>query len=227
VSTLSFILLAFGAAAATGGVALREHRSLRAQRRHLLDGCRDVIKDAEISHGGDSYPWMRGHYGAHPIRVELIPDTMTIRRLPQLWLSLTLLDRLPIKNGFAVLVRPSGYDFYSLTERFTHWVSPPASFPWEVLIRGSDSRCGTLVQRLAKPIAKILSDPRVKEVAVTALGLRIVWQAGEGRRGEHLLLRQAMFDNANVAAEDLAALLNALDGLRTQIIRIALEPTTA
>lgn len=223
----SFTLVACVAAAATAAVALREHQRLRGARRHILEGCRGVLTDARIAHGSDGFPQLDGVYKGHRIRAELIPDTMTIRRLPQLWLSVTLLARLPVEASFAVLVRPSGADFYSLTESLSHGLASPAGFPWEVLIRGSDPRASALFEQLSAPLAALLSDPRVKEIAVTAKGLRIVRQAGEGRRGEHLLLRQAMFDNADVSAADASALLSGLERLHEEILTRAKKPIAA
>jgi hypothetical protein len=177
-----------------------------------------ALTDSRISLGSDGFPRLDGAHNGHRVRAELIPDTMTIRRLPQLWLSMTLLARLPVEASFAVLVRPSGADFYSLTEEFLHTVAPPAGFPWEVRIRGNNPRSSALVEQLAAPIAAWLADPRVKEIAMTPKGLRIVRQAGEGRRGEYLLLRQAMFDNADVSATDVSTLLSGLERLRREVL---------
>ena len=148
------------------------------------------------------------------MHVELFPDTMVLRRLPQLWVSVTLLDTLTDVPSLAVLVRPSGYEFYSLTGRLTYSLDAPATLPQEILVRGSDARAEQLLWRLTPQLAASLADPQVKEVAITSKGLRVVRQAGEGRRGEHLLLRQAMFDAAEVPASDLARLLANLEALR-------------
>ena len=63
-------------------------------------------------------------------------------------------------------------------------------------------------------MSDILADRRVKEIAITDRGLRIVRQAGEGKRGEHLLLRQTVFENANVGRRDLASVLDQLQAIR-------------
>ena len=40
-----------------------------------------------------SFPRLTGRHRGREVRVDLLCDTMTIRRLPQLWMSTTLLDR--------------------------------------------------------------------------------------------------------------------------------------
>jgi hypothetical protein len=195
-------------------MAIREHRNLRASRRGLLASCAHVLDTAKIEHGGDDFPRLSGRWRGHRVDVRLIPDTLTIRRLPQLWLSVTWLAPMPRRGAFAALVRHSGYEFYGLTAGFEHRLEPPAGLPNEIVIRGQDAASQRLLDRMAPPLRTVFADPQVKEVAVTANGLRIVRQAGEGRRGEHLLLRQAVFDDARVPAADLERALQQLEELR-------------
>lgn len=200
-------------------VGRREHAALRAARRGLLDDCPSVLTQPKLSYGGDDFPRLEGRQADQFVRAELIPDTMTIRRLPQLWLALTRLEPRPSIPEFAALVRPAGAEFYSLTSNFTQRLDPPADFVDEVLMRGSGPRAQWLVNAVGPTLNRILSDPKVKEIAVTRKGLRLVWQAGEGRRGEHLLLRQCAFDEANVAASTLEQLLARLDDLSGAVTR--------
>ncbi len=67
---------------------------------------------------------------------------------------------------------------------------------------------------LAPTLAEALADPRIKEIAITPRGLRIIRQAGEGKRGDHLLLRQSVFENAVVPRQDLATVLDHLQAIR-------------
>ena len=192
-------------------IAVRDHGALRAARRSLFDACGTLLDNSQIRHGGDDFPSIDGTWRGSRIHADLIPDTMTIRRLPQLWLSLTRFEARPGIAEFAVLVRPAGTEFYSLTSQFSHRLETPPGLPAEVLIRGGRAESQQLLNRMAPLLAKIFGDPKVKEVGVTEKGLRLVWQAGEGRRGEHLLLRQSVFDDANVGKLDFSMLLEATD----------------
>jgi hypothetical protein len=208
------LLIAATGAATVSYLAVRDHRAATAARRGLLDDCSGVLDRSKLTHLESGFPQLSGSHRGRGVHVDLVLDTMTIRRLPQLWLSTTLLDRNPGLPGFSVLVRHIGNEFYALTSRFEYRLDPPLGFPFEVLVRG-DAGAALLLARLAAPIAEILKDPRVKEVAITERGLRIVRQACEGKRGDHLLLRQSVFENAHVPREDLALILDQIHGMRS------------
>jgi hypothetical protein len=226
------------AAGVTGGaglaaLALRDSRRMRASRAGLLDDCTSFFDEANLRHGGDGFPCLGGVIDGTTVTAELVPDTMTIRRLPQLWLVVTMRTELPVAGGLAALARPAGTEFYSLTEHFHHRLATPAELPEEVLIRGLDNRADELLAAVAPSLTALFCMPRTKEVAVTARGLRVVFQAGEGRRGEHLLMRQCVFDNAAVAPSTFRLLLDGLAAIRQAIaeraaaavVDIGLPPT--
>jgi hypothetical protein len=210
------LLLAVGSIAAVTYVGMRDHRATKAGRRSVLDDCGDALDRAQLTHAADHFPRLTGHHHGREVRVDLLCDTMTIRRLPQLWMSTTLLDQNPELPGFAILVRPAGTEFYSLTSRFEHRLETPAGFPEEVLIRG-DAGAERLLDELRAILSDVLADRRVKEVAVTPRGLRIIRQAAEGKRGDHLLLRQSVFENASVPPGDLARVVDHLHSIRAII----------
>lgn len=214
---LFFVLPGF--AAALTALSLRDHKRSRDARMVLLDAAVPALDGAIVSHGGDGFPRLAGRFEGFDVRAELIPDTMVVRRLPQLWLSVTLLARMPNVQPFGVLVRYAGNEFYALTPDFEHPLEPPAGLPREVLIRARQPEAHATLDQLRLPIAKLLADPKIKEVAITEKGLRIVRQAAEGRRGEHLLLRQAVFDTPGVSAAELKDILDNLETMRSLLTR--------
>jgi hypothetical protein len=191
-----FGLIAFLAVVAN--IAIRDHRRAVAARRALLDDCRGVLDEERWTAGADGFPALEGRAFGHPVTVALIPDTMVVRRLPQLWLSVTVLDAMPRAPSLSLLARPSGNEFYAGTHQLPNRVEPPTGLPLDVMIRGDGVRAHALCQRLGGFLASFLAEPSVKEITLTARGVRIVRQVAEGRRGEHLLLRQAVFDLAQV-----------------------------
>lgn len=210
--TASIFFAIVGAVVVTW-MAIRDHRAARGSRRGLLDRCAGILDAPVIRHGTDDFPNIEGTYRGTRMRADFVPDTMTIRRLPQLWLSLTRFEARPESAEFAVLVRPAGTEFYSLTSYYDRRLDPPPGLPEEVLIRGKGAGAQALLDAAGACLAAIFADPRIKEAGVTAKGLRVVWQGSEGRRGEHLLLRQSQFDAAAVEPQDFARLLNLLEDL--------------
>lgn len=215
-SVTSILLIAL-IAGALGAIAYRDHRRRERQRYDLLSECARLFDTHTVVRGDDKFPRIEGVRAGRRFDVRLIADGMTIRRLPQLWLQVTELADLDGASGLAVLVRPSGYEFFSLTTVFEHVIEVPSAFPREVIVRGENETSDPLFETLARPIAGILKDPCIKEVAVTRRGLRIIRQADEGRRGDYLLLRQAAFDRASVAAETLSDIVNDLETLRSAL----------
>lgn len=206
-----------GSAAAVAFVAARERRALLAARGGLLSECAGLFSSAQVSHSHDGFPKLRGTWKGAPAIVTLFPDTLTARRLPQLWLSLT---RPPVCDGAPVLdilVRPTGAEAYAFAASGLDRFEPPHGFPGETLIRGEGARAKALLEDLGHPLSLILSDPRVKEITFTPRATRLIWQAAEGNRGNHLILRQATFEDANVGADDMLALLTGLHALTSPL----------
>lgn len=207
------LVVAMIGCAALVWLAWRGHSLVLQSRRALLDDCSDVLERRRVEHAGDGFPRLEGFDRGRLVRVDLVSDTMTIRRLPQLWMVLTRLEARPELAEISVLVRPTGMEFYSLTENHPHRLRVPPELPAECLARGSDASAQRLLDQMAPTLQRIFADPRIKEVGVTKKGLRLVWQAAEGRRGEHLLMRQCIFDDAKVSGDALRARLAQLDAL--------------
>ncbi len=217
----ALLLFAMLGCAALMWLGWRQHSQVLQSRRALLNDCRDVLERSHIEHAGDGFPRLEGVDRDRIVRVDLVSDTMTIRRLPQLWMVLTRLEARPQLAEISILVRPTGMEFYSLTERHPHRLRVPSELPAECLARGSDVSAQYVLDRLAPTLQSIFADPRIKEVGVTKKGLRLVWQAAEGRRGEHLLMRQCIFDDAKVSGDALRRCLAQLDTLSCALHALA------
>jgi hypothetical protein len=204
--------------ALVAGVAHLEQRRIRSTRRKLLDACRPLFEEARLEHGGDGFPRLYGRIGGSRVTIELIPDMMTIRRLPQLWMSVTLLEPVPVESGLAVLVRPSGAEFFSLTQHFHATLRVPNGFPEASLVRGQSPGATKVLATVAPAVATLLADPKVKEVAVTPNGVRAIRQVAEGRRGDYLLLRQSAFDVVSVDPGAMLELVDSLFSLRAALV---------
>ncbi|HTO34237.1 MAG TPA: hypothetical protein VL202_24155 [Pararhizobium sp.] len=194
-------LLVFALIVAAGVV---EHRSAIRKRHRLLDESHDLLRDPGIRLAPDQFPVVTGRIAdGRRIRLELIADTMVTRRLPQLWLSVTLLETqtrdIPTLGALA---RPTGSEYYSLVHGLPDWMTPPAT-EVPLLMRG-DGRA-TPEQALAarETFGKLFADPQVKEAVMTQKATRVIYQASQGTRAAHMFLRQAQFSLETVPASTI------------------------
>ncbi|WP_232631783.1 hypothetical protein [Methylobacterium sp. Leaf118] len=197
-------------ALAAAALCLRQGRRAAAWRAGLLAECAALLEAPRLGRDRAGFATLEGTCAGLPVSVRLIPEALVHRRLPQLWLSVTL--RVPRAGNATldVLRRPAGAEFYAPADLPLR-LEPPAGWPADTLVRGTPG-AAALLRALQDETARILGDPRVKEVLATPRILRLVIQAGEGGRGAYLLLRASRFALERV---DPARLDGALrDGLR-------------
>lgn len=211
-ATASFLIL-FGR---------REARIAAAARRAILDPSENVLDAAKVELNSCGFPKMDGTFRGRSFRVALVPDTLTFRRLPQLWLDVTMKRSLPIDGRVAILVRPTSADYFSMTEHFDERLERPADFPEMCLIKGDGPDAHHILERISPYVGSLLRDPYVKEIVVTPRGIRIMRQLAEGKRGDHLILRQIVFENARLYPEDLEDILAAVLEVENRLLNVKL-----
>ncbi|MGJ4857922.1 hypothetical protein AB4037_07545 [Labrys sp. KB_33_2] len=208
-TTFAFLIIIVAGLAGLFWLVNRERSALWRRRKALLADCRPLFERAEQVDGVAGFPRLAGEIAGRRVVVELLPDTMTLRRLPQLWLSLTVMTPLPDGAAFGALARPSGSEFYARTPDLPVRLEPPIGLPEDVMVRGRRRGAAFLAQA-ERAVADLMADARVKEVLVMPAGLRVIFQAAEGNRGQHLLLRQCDFGDERF---DPALFMRLYDGL--------------
>lgn len=213
--TTSFALLILSAALcawlAVRGV--RDHREAMAARHGLLDEAEGALTDAERKIGPDHYPVVTGRIGdGRPVKIELVADNLITRRLPQLWLRLTLYDAAPDRPTIGALARPTGGEYYALVHDMPQWMEPPKTAT-SMLVRGDGAATAWQRERVLGHFGALLVDPRVKEAVISRNGVRVTLQAAQGERAAHLFLRQSRFAIPSVPAETILRAVAMADAL--------------
>jgi len=161
-------------------------------------------------------PRMTGHQGDHAFDLQAVPDSLTFRKLPALWVMVTLPELLPVAATLDAMARPSGQEPFSHHARLPQSLSVPAGLPDNIVIRTDDAALAP--RDLIARHGVVFADPAVKELLIAPKGLRIVILAEEADRGRYLLFRDAEFHGGPLPAARIGPLLSRLIAVRADII---------
>ena len=150
-----------------------------------------------MSQSGSDFPILDGTHEGHRIRLEPVVDHMAVRKLPSLWLKVSVLGALPLEGTIDFLARPQNTEFYSPSERLPLTLRIPTGWPQHALLRTDIADRSAPVEFLT-PHMPMFDDPKTKELVVTPRGVRIVYQAGQGERAYYMVLRQPEFGAARL-----------------------------
>lgn len=176
----------------------------------LLSGA--VISEGEAA---GSYR-LNGRYQDHDVQVKAITDTLAVRKLPSLWLMVTLPGTLPVRATFDLMMRPAGPTTFSNFEQLPYSIQRPPEFPEHANVRTDDPAKLIPPQVVAPHLAPFFG-PRAKELLISPKGLRIVMLLAEADRARYGVFRQADFGDIVLAPAMLKDLLDRLVALRKDI----------
>jgi hypothetical protein len=184
------VTLTLGGGAIAATAAWRERRRATRNKAAIFDQCLGLFDRVLVKKAPDGYPRMSGYLDGRRVVLSLIPDTMTIKRLPQLWLSVTIASHADSAK-MAIVARPRGDEFFCTTYR--RRLPVPSWLPQDSAIYGETEAADALLERLRPDLESAFTDPRVKELSFGSGAIRALYRLAEGERGAHLLLRQAAF----------------------------------
>lgn len=163
------------------------------------------------------FPRLTAHIGPHAFDLQAVQDSLTFRKLPALWVMLTLPTPLPVKATLDIMARPSGQ------EPFSHFARLPQSLPaLDALPEGASLRSEDAAnippEALLAPHFGIFADPKIKELVISPKGLRLVILADEADRGRFLIFREAELGQCPLSPARLTPLIDTLLALHQTLI---------
>lgn len=195
---MSLGLIATGAAMSAGlaGLFCRDQRRSRARRGRAFENCRGLLAEAELIREGGDYPSLHGRRDGRRLELRLLCDNVNTRKLPVLWLFVTLRQPLPVGCTLDLLLRPQNTEFYSPHHRLEHRLDLLPGWPEQGSVRCSDAPAGrSLAAQLTPHIGWFEQDAHAKELIVGPGGLRLVYMADQATRSRYLMLRQMTFEH--------------------------------
>jgi hypothetical protein len=184
----------------------------------LLADCLDVLERGKIKLMADGWGALHGLLGGRAASITPFCETLAYRRLPRLWLAVTVRFDLPSCGVLDVVRRSTNVEFYSPAIDLPKQFEVPVQWPQDTLIKGDGAQAARTLALLAEPLAELFADVRVKEVLIARRGVRIVYQARQGFHDAYLLLRQSRFDVERLRPEEIEPLITFVQGIADQLV---------
>ena len=216
-------LLPLGLALAALGLWLalrlaRETRARSAARASFFSEVKPLFDGGEARVQPSGFPRMTGRRNGLAYDLQAVPDSLTFRKLPALWVLITLPAPLPLRATLDLMARPSGNEPFSHFSTLPQSLPTPPVLPAHVAIR-SDDAARITAAKLITAHADLFDDPQVKELVLSPKGLRIVILAEEADRGRFLIFREAEMGMTPLSPARLAPFLDRLAALRAEIVK--------
>jgi hypothetical protein len=186
----------------------RDRRRVAAQRAQFFDSCLCLFQSYRVTQDGPTFPMLSGRYGGQDVRLEPVIDNMACRRVPVLWLRVTVLKQNPYKGTLDLLVRPGGVEVYSPSSELHYHLALPQGWPEQALLCTDDPSSNPPLQTITPHMA-IFGDPYMKELVVTSHGVRLVRMIWQARQLHYAVLREVKFDGTNLDPAVAKTLLDA------------------
>lgn len=155
---------------------------------------------------------MSGRWQGQAFDLQVLTDTLTFRKLPSLWLLVTMTEPQTVRGRLHIMARPGQNDSFSRFTAMPVSVPLPPGFPQTCALRCDDAAL-LPPQDLVAAQAGLFADPLVKELVIAPVGLRLVVLTEEADRGRYLLFRDAEMGQHPLDPARLFPILTALHAL--------------
>lgn len=217
IGTIAGAALALGAGAAVIWTLGKAQGQRAARRAAYLAGCAGLFTDRQENVQPTGFPRLSGRHEGDVFDVQVVPDTLSVRKLPALWVLVSLPQDLPVHDTLDLMMRATGMETFSHFGRLPVQVAAPPGFPPECAIR-TDAPGAMPWADAVRRVLDVVDMQRLKEVLVTPRGVRLVFLAEEAARTRYLLYRDAEMGLAPLSPAVLAPFLAATQELRDGVL---------
>lgn len=191
------------------------HRDARHKiqaRSHVFDDCMALLQQVQKSQDKANLPVLHGNYAGYQIALSIVEDTLGWRKLPPLWLLIKVVANRPSHGTLDVIVRPANNEFYSPSWQWDGNLAIPSCWPQHAIIKYQQHPADVVL--LEKHVPALFTDAKMKELLVTPAMVRLTYMAKQAERGEYLIMRNAVYDDAPISRDVVEALLKQAIAIR-------------
>ncbi len=211
------ILLALGLALAWWGI--RTARALYSAapdrtrtRARYFSNAETLLTDRTQRTEPSGFARMAGTRAGLRFDLQAVPDSLIFRKLPALWVMVTLTEPQDLSGEAHIMARASGLESFSRINKMAYDLGVPPGFPPGCLLRCTDPASLPPAEVMAR-LATLFRDPSMKEAVLSPQGLRLVTLAEEADRTNYLIFRDAELGAQPFPADRLSQMLTDLTDL--------------
>lgn len=198
----------------------------RAMRAGYFDDCLGLFFEPVTGLAPSGFARVSGTFAGRPFDLQAVTDTLTYRKLPALWLLVTIPAAMPVGATLNVMLRPTGSEVFSHFSTLPFDLAPPPGLPPGAVARTDEPR-GLPPESILRGHLSLFDSDRVKELVISPKGLRITYLAEEADRGRYLLFRDAEMGKDPLSPATLRPLLHQLVALADDLDRLCPLPEKA
>ena len=188
----------------------RAQRGFAARRASIFDDCRALFEQSGQIDPGSDYPLLQGKYGNAKVLLQPLLDHVGYRKVPSLWLVLTVDSPMALGGSLDVLFRPANIEFFSQIEQLKQRIHLGDEWPSHHMARVSPTGWQAPLSAIHTALGDAIASPDLKEIVVTPRGVRLVVRVCGVERGHYLVLRAMLTEVDRIPSEWLAYWLDTL-----------------
>ena len=174
-------------------MARRRQAFAKQSRAQAFEAVASVIAEArDVSTETVGVDTWAGRWNGQRVQIRTIVDTLAVRKLPTMWLSVTITEPVAVPGTIDVMQRPAGPTSFSNFDHLPETLPTPPDWPDEAVVRTDDPDALGVLRAIEADVG-FLAEPRIKELLITPNGVRLVCLVAEADRARYGVLRQASF----------------------------------
>lgn len=184
-------------------------------RSHVFEDCLELLEQAQVSWDKANLPLLKGSYAGYQVALSIVEDTLGWRKIPPLWLLIKVIANKPSYGTLDLIARPSNNEFYSPSWQWDGNLTIPSNWPQHAIIKYEQEPVDTTL--LEPYVPQLFADEKMKELLVTPTMVRLTYMANQAERGEYLIMRNAVYEDAPISKSTVENLLKQAIALRLSI----------
>ncbi len=191
-------------------------------RSHVFEDCLPLLEQAQVSWDKANLPLLKGSYAGYQVALSIVEDTLGWRKIPPLWLLIKVIANKSSHGTLDLIARPSNNEFYSPSWEWDGNLSIPSNWPQHAIIKYEQEPVD--ITLLEPYVPQLFADEKMKELLVTPTMVRLTYMVNQAERGEYLIMRNAVYEDAPISKRTVEALLKQAIAMRLSMEITEIKP---